>query len=119
MSGHLAPIQEVDDGTCVGAGAAIDPDAIQQKRARVINASRQRPLGLNSSPLGSRSHPDRLASLASDSEEDDDNDEGEKMEAAAKFGRKGVGESIGHLKLDNGHVNVNFVHGSDEDESTG
>ncbi|GFR74416.1 hypothetical protein ElyMa_000429400 [Elysia marginata] len=116
---NLAPIQEVDDRE--------DSDAIQRVRERVVDASREGQI--NSSPLGSRSHPDRLASLAVYSDEDDDytdkNDENERKttESAPETGVRGVEGNTEQVTLDiaskYGNGDVNFVHGSDDEESIG
>ncbi|KAK3755818.1 hypothetical protein RRG08_010421 [Elysia crispata] len=101
---NLAPIQEVED--------SADSDGVQKARPRVVESSRQGQL--NSSLLGSKSHPDRLAYLGQDSDQGpkdpvtntDQNEGGGTMEQRPRDASR-----------KDGTVHVNFVHGSDDDDS--
>ncbi|RUS76064.1 hypothetical protein EGW08_016168 [Elysia chlorotica] len=97
---NLAPIQEVEDGA--------DADGVPKSFH----------LGpLNSSLLGSKSHPDRLAQLALDTstEQNGVKDSATKSDKHEENGT--LASPAQDAKHTNGIVNVNFVHGSDDDAS--
>lgn len=129
---NLAPIQEVDD--------CADSDPTQRARERVTADDTPREVEgqQSSTPLGrsSKSHPDRLSSLAVYSDEDEEEEKEEREKDRVKDGDvdksngrvtqmdpKGVGDTLGLITVEiprkSGHVNVNFVHGSDDEESVG
>ncbi|GFO15625.1 protein tic 214 [Plakobranchus ocellatus] len=168
LSVSLEPIQEVED-------PVAEVEAVQRLKSTEVTTRQGQ---LNSSPLGSRSHPDRLASLMCDSDDDEEdktepNSSSQQTDVTESKGQHDVTESKGQhdvteskgqhdvteskgqhdvteskgqhdvteskrrhdvteskgqhdetegkrqhdvIRLTNGDPDVNFVHGSDDDE---